>query len=416
MRTHHHRVLGLALAAATLSAAGCDDFLEVKNPNILEADAVDPDRDGGIFSRSSFQNLIVATGDLVVYTAWFTNEARVGDTFPTRNEYGKRDINDVTNGTHGGVYFNLQRAVSSGEQSIRILKEKPGIDLARAQFASGFGILFMAEFFCEGTVAQGLTEPGPRMDTQQLLTMAIQRLTEARTTAQGITGNTEASNMATAALVGIARAHLFAGRKAEAATAARQVANNFVFNLQHVDDPSNRGRLGNNVWLFSESRVSLVVGPEWRAIASGGDPRISFVDMRRPAQDGVLNFDRQNKYKGWADPIRLASGLEARYIVAEAEGNVANMVTLINERRAVGNQPAFSSTNPAAVLTELMTQKGRDFWLEAKRMSDWRRNPTSVPFILAPGNNYYKPELGLVSNQTCWPIPDSEKRNNPNWK
>jgi hypothetical protein len=67
-----------------------------------------------------------------------------------------------------------------------------------------------------------------------------------------------------------------------------------------------------------------------------------------------------------------------------------------------------------ALMAELMAQRSRDFWLEGHRMGDWRRNPNSVPNILQPGDNYYKPEVGTVSNQTCMPLPFAERNANPN--
>jgi hypothetical protein len=416
MRTPYRRVIGVALAVTTAGAvAGCDSFLDIKNPGTLEADMLDPERDGGMFSRSAFQNLIVAFGSLALNSAWFTNEARVGDTFPTRNEFGRRDINEVTNGTHSGEnWAPLQRAIATGEDAIRTLEAAGGINLARAYFTSGFGIILMGELFCEGTVKQSLTVPGPRLTTAQMMDLGIQRLTRAREVAGGISG-TDAANLATAALVGIARAHLFVGRTAQAAQVASQVPTGFVYNLWHVDDPGNRGRLGNNLWAFSESRISLVVGPEYRAMADAGDRRIAYVDMGRNAQDGVLRFFRQDKFKGWAAPIRFASGLEARYIRLEAERNLGDMVAFINERRAAGNQGPFASSNPDAVLREFLDQHTRDFWLEARRMPAWRRNLQHMPYIIPPGDTYYKTGLGLVADQTCWPVPDAEKRNNPNW-
>jgi hypothetical protein len=35
--------------------------------------------------------------------------------------------------------------------------------------------------------------------------------------------------------------------------------------------------------------------------------------------------------------------------------------------------------------------------------------------VLPPGDTYYKTAVGLVSDQTCWPLPLSEKQNNPNF-
>jgi hypothetical protein len=280
---------------------------------------------------------------------------------------------------------------------------------------SGYAILLQAELFCEGTIAASTTESRGKMTTAALLDSAIADLRKVQDIGSKIPPGAESQNMSTAAQVGIARALLQLGRKAEASTEAAKVAATFSYPLIRIDNSSTRN-LGNQVWMYSESRISLVVGPEFRAMADSGDPRIAYVDAKRLAQDGVLNFFRQNKYKGWGDGERFASGLEAQYIKVEADGNPVAMLAFINERRAVGKQPAFPATATASeLLTELMVQRARDFWLEGLDVMDLRRNPNNFPYILQPGNNYYKPELGPVQSDVCWPVPQNEKRNNPNW-
>ncbi len=413
MTTRAWRIGAVALLVA---AAGCSDrFFQVTDPDILESTAIDPQRDGPVLARSAFQNFVAAYSNVAVYVAWWSYEARVGDTFPTRNEFGRRFIDD-TNGTlNGEVWSPLVRGASTSQQAVEILKNTPGLPLAVAAFSTGYSLLIMAETFCEGTFAADPQTPGPKLDTQQMLNLAIERLTLARNEALAV-GGTEATAYANAALVGIARAHLFAGRRAEAATFARQVPASFVFNLQYVDDPANRGRIGNTVWTFSATRLSLVVPPEYRALADAGDTRIKYRDMNVLAQDSELRFIRQEKFNGWQAPMTLASGLEARYIAAEASGDMAERLALINERRAVGRQSTFSSNDANAVLRELMEQRARDFWLEGRKMGDYRRNPTAVPYFLPDGGTYYKPGVGSVGDQKCWPVPDAEKRNNPSWK
>jgi len=204
------------------------------------------------------------------------------------------------------------------------------------------GILLQGELWCEGTIAGPDLEPRGPMTSAQLMDSAITRLTKANDVAKSLTG-TEASSIATAALVGIARAHLNAGRKAQASQFAAQVPASFTYNLLHLDDPSNRGRLGNTIWSFSEARISLVTGPEYRAMADAGDKRIAYTDMKRVAQDGQLNFFRQAKITGWGTADRLASGLEAQYIKIEADADPAAMFAFIYTRRAAGN-PSASQT------------------------------------------------------------------------
>ncbi len=404
----------ISLVATLGVLAACDSLTEVNNPNVVDASAVDAARDATTFSRSALQNFYDAVPDLAVYQAWFTNEARVGDTFPTRNEFGRRIVIDSNGTLNGEVWTPIARAVSFSQTVIELLGAAPdaekSINLARAYFASGYSLIFMAETFCESVI-----KVGPALASAAALDTAIARLKKAITIATAA-GGAEATALAGAAQVGIARAYLQKSDKAAAAAEAAKVAPTFSFDIAYVDDPSNRGRLGNTVYAFTSARESLVVGPEWRAIADAGDIRVSYADGKRPAQDGDLNFFYQTKFKGYGSSFRLASGLEARYIAAEARGDLAEMLTLINERRAVGKQGAFATTDVAVALKELMEQRARDFWLEGHRMADFRRQAANVPFILQPGPNYYKPALGAVGTQVCLPVTVAEKDNNPNFK
>jgi hypothetical protein len=407
--------MGAALAATVGLAAGCDEFLDVPNPNNLEAEAVDEERDRAVLSQSAYQSFVSDYGGMVVSIAWFSNEARVGDTFPTRNEFGRRDI--PINGAQNAEWGDMHEAAQFARTTIASIEAAgDNIDLARAYFTAGWGFLFVAELYCEGTVAENWTTSRGPMTSAAVMDTAIAHFQRAHDIAASLTGS-EASGIKNASLVGIARAHLFNGRKTQAAQVAASVPAGFTYNLLHLDDPANRGRLGNDIWSFSESRISLVVGPEWRAMADAGDPRIAYVDMKRVAQDGQLNFFRQDKIKGWGSPDRLASKLEADYIEVEANGDPTAMFDFINERRDVGNlAPIAATTDMNVLLRELMEQKARDFWLEGKRIGDLRRLGESiVPYVIPPGDNYYKPELGLVGTQTCWPVPQSEINNNPLW-
>jgi len=411
------RVGALAAVAVLLPAlTACDSYFDVVNPNVIDASTVDPVADGTVFSRSAFQSFAVSLGNYIVYASWFTNESWVGDTFPTRNEFGRRLIDYRSNGDlNGTVYLPLARGISQAEQVIEILGGQTGqeLNVARAALTSGYGIVLEAEGFCQGTIPGAGNTPGPKMTTQQLLEAAVARLDKAISVGGSATG-AEATSIVTAAKVGKGRALLQLGRRAEAAAAVSGVATSFVFNVNYVDDASNRGRLGNGVFLFSAggNRESLVVPPHYRNM---NDPRITWIDSGRNAQDGVLRFYSQRKFAAWNAPIRLASGLEARYIEIEAGQNAAAMLAFINERRAAGNQAAVNTTNMTELMGYLMDQRSRDFYRESQRMGDWRRNPTAVPNILQPGNTYYKPEVGTVSNMTCFPIPFAEENANENW-
>lgn len=429
MRTENRQGWGRAVARLALVAVvafgtvACDEFFEVQNPNVIDASTVDPVADGTIFSRSALQTLAASYSTLIVYVAWFTDEGRVGDTFPTRNEYGRRQVVEE-NGTHNTeVWFPLTRSIAQGEQVLEILGGVAGqeLNLARAAMTSGFGLALQGETFCEGTMRGPGGAPGNLMTVQQLLETAINRFDQA-IAAAGAASGAEATNILNASRVGKGRALLQLGRGAEAAQAVAQVPAAFSYALPFVDDAGNRGRLGNSVFAFSAggNRESLVVPPHYRDIGQNltggpanpaGDPRIQYFDSGRFGQDNTLRLWSQLKYSNWAAPIRLASGLEARYIAAEGTGNAAAILELVNERRAVGGEGPYTGNNP---LAELVRQRQLDFWLEGKRMGDFRRHGNLVPNILQPGPNYYKDGLGDVFDQTCWPIPKPEKDANPN--
>jgi hypothetical protein len=425
MNRHKYLTKGLGFALAVglaASTTGCDSFLEVTNPNNLEAENIDPENDARLLGLSVYQAWIDDVSEMSVQTAWYTASAWVGDTYPTRNDYGRRDVPNTTD--DGGNWSDIGDNIYFARRTIQGIEPAGNsLDLARAWFVSGESIRLMAEAFCVGTIANHDADPtearGP-MTTVELLDSAIADLTKAKTVAQGVTGEdaADAAALAMAAQVHIARAHLQAGRKSEASAAAAAVPADFHFELWHLDDSSNRA-LGNDVWSFSEARISLVVPPVFRAMADAGDPRISYVDMGRVAQDGVLQFYRQDKIKGWGSPDRWASGLEARYIKIEADQNAAAMLAFINERRAVGNQGNFpATTNMDLLMTELMEQKTRDFWLEStQRLADFRRVPQYMSYIIPAGQDtYYKPELGVVKDKNCWPVTQAECDNNLNFK
>lgn len=412
--------MGLILAAL-VGLTGCDSLFEVDNPNVIDASTVDPVDDGEIFARSAFQTLAAAYGNLAVYSAWFTTEAWVGDTFPTRNEFGRRFVDDQNTTLNGDVWFPLSRAVAQGEQVIEILEgTDQELSLALGAVTSGFGLVLMAESFCEGTMRQPGGEPGPLMTPDELLSEAVERFDQAIAAAGAVEGS-EARDLVNASRVGKGRALLQQGDGTAAAAAVQDVPTDFVFEVPYVDDAGSRGRLGNGVYFYSAggSRESLVVPPIYREMGLDltgdpddpeGDPRIPFFDSGRLAQDNTLQLYSQLDYPEWGSDIPLASGLEARYIAAEGSGDPSAILALVNERREVGGEDPYTGGNP---LEELMRQRSLDFWLQAKRLGDLRRQGELVPWVIEPGP-YYKDNLGEVFDQTCLPLPFPERNANPN--
>lgn len=410
--TNIQRAVRVSAVGALLgvSLGACSDFLTVKNPNIINASAIDPIADAPTLAASAQQNYAAALGWFAMYQSWFVGETLVAETFPTRNEFGRREVLNTNTSHRDDVWSTLSVALSSAASVLDLDLPNPttNINLARAAAFKGYSFLTMAESFCVG-VSRG----GPALSTAQMLDSAVASFERAISvgTANATAGGVSLANISK---VGLARAQLQAGRNAQAIAAAQSVPAGFTFNMTYLDDPAQRNRLGNRLWQFTLDRGSITVAPAYRV----DDPRIRY---KTPAQHNLAPQDPssgpffiQDKYPAFNTPIRLASKLEADYIEAEATSTAAQLA-LIAARRAANNQPAYTgSTAPAAVLTELMEQKGRDFYLEAKRMGDFRRNPAAVLNVPVPGSTYFKPGFSQVGNQTCWPLPLAETDNNPN--
>ena len=408
----HPRTIRRAGAAmfAVLTLASCS--LDVTNPSVIDSKEFDPVTDATALSLSAQTNFYDAYADFVNYGAYFSGEAWVGAVRAETNDFGRRVITPGNLDINQSLWAPISLAISSNDKVLEVLAgtagEDANLNVARSAMNAGFSLLLMGEYFCEG-----ILRVGAPITPQQTLDSAIVRFERAIEVGTAA-GGAEATKIVNASTVGLARAYLQKGDNANAATTAATVAPSFEFNAIYSDDPGSRTRVGNEVF-GNTAGLILVVPEDYRAL---DDPRVPFVDAGRLAQDGQLDLFDQTKYTSYAAPIRVASGLEARYIVAEArlkESDPAPALALIAERRLAGGQTAFTGTGTAAILAELMDQRARDFWLEAKHMGDYVRNPTATPYVPPAGTPYYKPGQGNFGNATCVPVPNEERNANPNY-
>jgi hypothetical protein len=292
------------------------------------------------------------------------------------------------------------------------------VSSARAALNLGFSLQLMAETFCQGVLAVGapLTQEETAREAIRYFLQAIELATAV--------GEPE---MAMAAQVGLARAYLQVGDYAEAAAAAAVVPAEFRYDALKVDDASSRTRLGNTIFYYTAARPNLVVPPYYRALQDGRVPFALLTDPQsgQPVggQGGMLAYFYQRKFGSFGAPVRLASGLEARYLRAEAElklGDSSSAVALTEERRAAypaaQDGDAVDFVDAPGALTDLLDQKSRDFYLEGKHLGDWVRNPTAAPYVIPAGTAYYDVVAGgTVGTAQCFPIPAVERENNPNF-
>jgi SusD family. len=147
--------------------------------------------------------------------------------------------------------------------------------------------------------------------------------------------------------------------------------------------------------------------------AATHDPRIASVSTGTPSTAGVIVVFPV-KDSAATSPIAIAKWAEAQLIIAEndeANNNLAAAIAIINVLQSRAGQPAYAGpVTQAAVLAQIVEERRRELWLEGHRMGDLRRY--NLPFTPATGAPY--PFGGTYGNQTCFPLPDVERINNPN--
>jgi len=254
-----------AIAAGALFLAGCGDWLTVPDPTVIDANALDPVADAPVLAMSAQQNFATAYGWLIMYSSWFVGETDVSETFPTRNEFGRRDVTIQNGSLTTDVWEPLSRAAAAAYLVLDAGLPDPAsnINVARADLFLGFSFVLMAESFCTGTV-----QSGPALTTAAMLDSAVAHFTAA--ISEGNAAGGQGPAMANAARVGMARAYLQAGNTAQAIAAANAVPAGFNYNLTYIDDLAQRTRLANRMWQFVRDRGSIAVAPIWRTT----DPRV----------------------------------------------------------------------------------------------------------------------------------------------
>jgi hypothetical protein len=131
--------------------------------------------------------------------------------------------------------------------------------------------------------------------------------------------------------------------------------------------------------------------------------------MQGTTGDALTANWRQDKYQSPATPVPIATWEEAQLIIAEVEGG-QTAVNIINALRAPHGLPTFASTDEAVIQAQVREERRRELFLEGQRLGDMRRLDIA-PFP-ATGTAYNKG--GTYGDARCFPLPDVERRNNPN--
>ncbi|HEV2150163.1 MAG TPA: RagB/SusD family nutrient uptake outer membrane protein [Longimicrobiaceae bacterium] len=414
-----HRALGRGLAAlgVALFAAGCNvsDLLDVETPDRIPEEGLVVPANAQLLVNGAVGDFECAAGAYIALGGVMAGELTDATQTAARWPYDRRNVqsSDALYGTSDcealGVYTPLSRARFSADNILGNLQKWTDAEvanrqqlIARSAAIAGYSYLLLAEGFCSATVNQG-----PELSTQQLLDSAVVRFSTAIAAAQAA----NAPDLLNLARVGRARAYLDKGQGAQALADAQQVPANFEF---VITASSTNTRRNNRIFAQNgqgaTGGTALSVGEAYRNVTFAGVPdrRVAVVDAGRKATDGTPVFF-QTKYGSLGAPIPLATGDEARLIIAEVQGG-QTAVDIINAFHARAGLPAFAGGTAQEIRQQVIEERRRELFLEGHRLFDIRR--LNLPLSPAPGTPYRKG--GLYGDSRCFPLPDVEIRNNPN--
>lgn len=418
-----------ATAAALLlglASAGCDSLLEVTNPRYISEDQLtDPGLEllvmNGVIGEFQY-----AHGYYALYSSAMTDETFIDHTQVDIRELTLRNIL-VANTVNRDIYSNLQRARQSAEDAVVRMKAMLGdanfaksLNVATVQAYGAYAYLLLGEGFCEVTV--NLSAP---MTPDQIFQKAITMFDQAIATATASGSSAGATDIINMSRVGAARAALKLGDGAKAVSYASQVPANYEKWLWYSANSVRE----NNIFNVPAgiSGLWMGMGPAFQALADPRAPKTSRTNLRGLNSNPLFPPQRPYMYSGWIGTsavlenliatdtdVKFATGLEARYIIAEVNGPVASTLAFVNERRAVGGKPPVNLTGNE-LMAELRTQRALDFYLTGQRFGDLRRYKAKLGIDLFPTGKFpvTNDQYGTA---TCFVVPQTERNANPNYK
>jgi hypothetical protein len=433
--------LGVALAASG-ALAGCDSLLDVENPQAIDADNLDDPFYLGLLTNGVVGDFQRAYDDLVYYSAVFTDELRNHTTIVEEQLIDQRRV-DPDNGTAAIAYTQVQRArfladsTASRFRKLRGDSANSDLRLARVLAYAGTTYNLLGEHYCGIPVNLS----APNTPAQIFRDFAIPRFNDAiavATAARAAASATVpvgtrtvagADSIINLSRVGIARAALNLGDLPLAAQSAAQVPADFVFRSFYSESSAEE-----NSVIFGRMTAPIAASVSGTPFEGLRDPRVPLPDAMETVQGGGRAFvpnspTAYSTYTGTLPggeftrgaAIRIASGLEAQYIRAEAEGPNATTIAFINSRRAIGGQAALPATvSRPDFLAAVRDNRRRDLYMDAHRLGDLRRYKTQYPDVESFNRFQTGSYLGSTTveyaNIECLPVNRAEVNANPNYR
>lgn len=413
------RTVLILAALLVIPGAACHDVLDVELPGRIPSEDLGDPTTAPTLAASvtadfecAFSNYVATTstlGDDFLGASGNLNAKNWG----TRKIYEEDTANEQTGCNFSyGAYTPLQTARFQSDDILKRLttwtdeQAKTSLAPLRAKVAvlGGLAYTLLGEGFC----AMRLDEEKSIKTPAEVLAIAKSKFDAALPLVNDMADGAAKTELLNLLYVGRARTLLDLKDKAGAAADAALVTPGFEFFVTRSVDAQTRY---NDAWWAMSEQGHTSVDPAYRNLTVDGttDPRVQVafgpdVGLPKTAFDGVTPlYVVTNKNFSRADPMRLASSIEAELIRAEALGGT-EAVAIINARRDQLSLPRYTGpTDDASVTALVLDERNREFFMEGgQRYNDLLRY--QIPWKV--GNDQNGVPYGTT---TCMPLPLSER-------
>lgn len=425
------RVVAVALPLLVGSAA-CTDItsLAQDNPGQVSVGDLYQPANAQLLVNGAIADFECAFSRYAVGVGLFTDELANAIASSANVDYDRRTLtSSATYGTgtcannqQPPIYTTLSVARASADTAVGKLSgwtdaQVPGRTklIGQASAFAGYSLVLMGESMCSAAI-----NLGPELQPADLFTEAKKRFDAAITAATGDTVAADAAaNDSTVKLatLGRARAEWDLGDLANAATDAATIPPTFARNMT-----TNATQVRQQNWVFASVNQSnwATVDPSFRNLTVDNtgtlDPRTAVTNTGSKGTSQATPIWAANKYSSLASTIPIAKYAEAQLIIAEskaAANDLTGAAAAINAARNThAGMPQYDPTGQTQdqVKAQIIEERRRELFLEGHRLGDIHH--FNLAILPATGSNYLT--SGVYGDQTCFPLPDVERINNPN--